>query len=273
MPQRSNSFASATPLGPVEYADRARRLHRAPERVLAADLRPGRAGRHRDRDARAREVDLAAGDEVLGGEQLVDGVGREHHDVERLAGLHAPGGVDAADGFDHDHVPRTGLVRVREVGEHGLRRHRRDAADRSRAPSPPPPADTASNRSCVVVSASSARLEDAWTTRPRSRTIGLGGQLQRQAGVLLHQHQRQPAVLHHPPDRDRQLLDEDRREPLHRLVEQQHPRVQRQRATDRQHLLLAAGQLVAVVAAALLQARKQLEHARRVPVAIRARPT
>ena len=44
MPQRSNSFASATPLGPVEYPIVRRRLHRAPEGVLAADLGPRRAG-------------------------------------------------------------------------------------------------------------------------------------------------------------------------------------------------------------------------------------
>ena len=89
MPQRWNSFASATPLGPVEYPIVGAASHRAPEGVLAADVRPRRAGRHGDRDARAHEVDLAAGDEVAGGEQLVDRVGREHHDVERLAGLHA----------------------------------------------------------------------------------------------------------------------------------------------------------------------------------------
>ena len=55
---------------------------------------------------------------------------REHHDVERLAGLHARGGVDAADRLDRDHAARTRLVGARQLGEHGLGRHRRDAADR-----------------------------------------------------------------------------------------------------------------------------------------------
>ena len=43
-------------------------------------------------------------------EQLVDRVASEHDDVERLAGLHARGGVDAADRLDHDIVPRADLV-------------------------------------------------------------------------------------------------------------------------------------------------------------------
>ena len=37
------------------------------------------------------------------------------------------------------------------------------------------------------------------------------------------------------------LLDDHRRQPHRRLVEQQHPRPGHQRATDRHHLLLAAG--------------------------------
>ena len=90
----------------------------------------GAPAAHRDRDAGAHEVDLAAGDEVTGREQLVDRVGREHHDVERLAGLHARGGVDAADRFDRDALPRASLVGARQLGEHRLGRHRRDAADR-----------------------------------------------------------------------------------------------------------------------------------------------
>src|ERR1700730_12402661 len=42
-----------------------------------------------------------------------------------------------------------------------------------------------------------------------------------------------------------QFLDDDRRQPLGRLVQQQHFWVQRQRAADCQHLLFAAGELVA----------------------------
>src|SRR6266849_815579 len=55
-----------------------------------------------------------------------------------------------------------------------------------------------------------------------------------------------------------QLLDDDRGEPLGRLIEQQHFWIEGQRAPDRQHLLLAAGELVAEMGAALFQPRKHL---------------
>ena len=54
------------------------------------------------------------------------------------------------------------------------------------------------------------------------------------------------------------FLHDQRRQPLRRLVQQQQLRVQQQRARDRQHLLLAAGKLPALVALAFGQARKQL---------------
>ena len=50
-----------------------------------------------------------------------------------------------------------------------------------------------------------------------------------------------------------QLLDDDRRQALQRLVEQEQRRVGHQRARDRQHLLLAAGELVALVAPPLVR--------------------
>ena len=49
-----------------------------------------------------------------------------------------------------------------------------------------------------------------------------------------------------------------RREPLRRLVEEQHARVGQQRAPDRDHLLLAAGELVAAMPAPLLQPWEQV---------------
>src|SRR6266702_4665583 len=55
------------------------------------------------------------------------------------------------------------------------------------------------------------------------------------------------------------LLDDDRRETLGRLVEQQEPRPGAQDAGDRQHLLLAAGELGALAAQALLEVGKQAE--------------
>ena len=59
------------------------------------------------------------------------------------------------------------------------------------------------------------------------------------------------------------LLDDRRREALGRLVHDQQPRVEQQRAADREHLLLAAGELRAAVPAALGEAREQLVDARR----------
>ena len=55
------------------------------------------------------------------------------------------------------------------------------------------------------------------------------------------------------------LLDDDRREALGRLVEQQQPRAGAQDAADRQHLLLAAGKLGALAEQPLLEIGKQLE--------------
>ena len=54
------------------------------------------------------------------------------------------------------------------------------------------------------------------------------------------------------------LLHDQRRQTLARLVEQQQLRVQQQGAGDCQHLLLAAGQLPALVGLALREAREQL---------------
>ena len=48
--------------------------------------------------------------------------------------------------------------------------------------------------------------------------------------------------------------------PKGRLVKQQEARPRQQRATDRQHLLLAARERAAALVDALLQARKQREH-------------
>ena len=64
-----------------------------------------------------------------------------------------------------------------------------------------------------------------------------------------------------------QLLDDDRGEPLQRLVEQQQRRVGHQRARGRQHLLLAAGELVALGEPALADAREQVEDRGEVPAA------
>src|SRR5207237_2220834 len=60
-------------------------------------------------------------------------------------------------------------------------------------------------------------------------------------------------------DRLEDLLDEDRREAERRLVEQQHPRLGHERAPDREHLLLAAGERSAELRGPFLEAREERE--------------
>ena len=74
-----------------------------------------------------------------------------------------------------------------------------------------------------------------------------------------HRHAREVA------QRLGQLLDDDRREPLERLIQQQEPRVGHQGARDGEHLLLAARELVALVRAPLGEAREELEHLGQIP--------
>jgi len=58
--------------------------------------------------------------------------------------------------------------------------------------------------------------------------------------VLLDEKDREALALE-AADRLADLLDDDRRQPLGRLVEQEQPRAGAQDASDREHLLLAAG--------------------------------
>src|SRR3954465_7875984 len=64
------------------------------------------------------------------------------------------------------------------------------------------------------------------------------------------------ALLQHA-ERAPDLLAHERREALRRLVQHQYRGLREERATDGEHLLLAAGDLVAVVPASLLQTREQ----------------
>src|SRR5207237_10561226 len=54
-------------------------------------------------------------------------------------------------------------------------------------------------------------------------------------------------------------------EPFERLIKQHDARIERERAADREHLLLAAGERVAEILPALAEAREQLEHPLRRP--------
>src|SRR5690606_425273 len=78
-----------------------------------------------------------------------------------------------------------------------------------------------------------------------------------EAEVLLDQHDREPEALEAPYG-VADLLDDDWRQPLGRLVEQQKPRAGAQDARDGEHLLLAAGQLGALAAQPPAQVGKQV---------------
>src|SRR4051812_6018332 len=80
---------------------------------------------------------------------------------------------------------------------------------------------------------------------------------ERYLGVLLDQDHGDTLQAR---QRRRKLLDDDRREPLERLVEKQQRRIGHERAPDGEHLLLASRELVSPVRAALLEAWKQAVH-------------
>src|SRR5229473_574070 len=90
-------------------------------------------------------------------------------------------------------------------------------------------------------------------------------QRQRDLGVLLDQDEGGALLRRHPPDRPGELLDDDRRQALERLVKQQQRRVGHERARERQHLLLAAGEMAAAARAPLAQPREQIVDGREMP--------
>ena len=73
-----------------------------------------------------------------------------------------------------------------------------------------------------------------------------------------------PSAAHLRDDAEH-LAHDQRRQPLRWLVQDQQPRIEQQRAGDRQHLLLAAGKLPAAVLLALGEPREQLVDARDGP--------
>src|SRR6185312_7104259 len=87
--------------------------------------------------------------------------------------------------------------------------------------------------------------------------VGAIRDLDRGSHVLLDQQHRNALLARRGHDAE-DLLHDQRRKALARLVEQQQLRIEQQRARDGEHLLLAAGQLPALVGLALREARKQL---------------
>ena len=135
----------------------------------------------------------------------------------------------------------------------------------------PAPPETPRKRSSTAGSAFSAALAASWTIAPRSNITTRSASPRIFCAFCSTMMRADAAGAGDGAERPQQFLDDDRRQPLGRLVQQQHLRVERQRAADRQHLLLAAGELVAEIVAALLQPRKHLVDPAR-PSTVRAAP-
>ena len=94
------------------------------------------------------------------------------------------------------------------------------------------------------------------------------GEAENLLGFLFDNDHRQAFVPRQTAQGTQHFIDDDRGKAFRRLVQQQQARIEHQRAADRQHLLFAARQLVAEIAAAFFQARKHLVDAGDGPRAI-----
>ena len=101
--------------------------------------------------------------------------------------------------------------------------------------------------------------------------IGVVGDFEAHARILLDQQHRNALGLRICCDDAEHLAHDQRRQPLRRLVENQELGIEQQRAGDRQHFLLAAGKLTAAIELALGEAREQLVDALDGPRARHAR--
>src|SRR5450759_5889633 len=90
------------------------------------------------------------------------------------------------------------------------------------------------------------------------------GNLKTHARVLLHQKHGNPLITH-LRHYAKNLANDQRGQALRWLIEKEQPRIEQERASNRQHLLLAAGELAPATELALGQARKQLVDSRDRP--------
>src|SRR6266480_233961 len=81
---------------------------------------------------------------------------------------------------------------------------------------------------------------------------------ERYLGVLLDENQRQGVFSDQSIEHFKERFNDERGESFERLVHQQQRGIAHQRAADGEHLLLAAGDLVALVGAPLCQAREEV---------------
>src|ERR1700730_10568405 len=93
----------------------------------------------------------------------------------------------------------------------------------------------------------------------------LARERERKPRVLLDANARKSSRADQLADDFQKLLDDDRRQPFHRLVQEQELGGGHERACDGQHLLLAAGKVIAEIELALLELRKILVDAGYAP--------
>src|SRR6267378_1127742 len=145
-------------------------------------------------------------------------------------------------------------------GRHGVRHRRRISAAQVRALH----ARVGQERLAAAVEHDAAGLQH----------VAAVAQLEGLDHALLDEEDGQPALPPDAVDRLEDLLDDARPEPLRRLVEQEQVGLGHEAATEREHLLLAAGERAGELGAARSQERKELEHGlqRLGPVRARGAP-
>src|SRR5579872_1381623 len=77
--------------------------------------------------------------------------------------------------------------------------------------------------------------------------------------MLLDQENAKIILALQPIDRGKHEIDDHRRQPLERLIEEEERRIHHERADQAQHFLLTARELVAIMPPPLGQAWKELE--------------
>src|SRR5215468_1810098 len=87
------------------------------------------------------------------------------------------------------------------------------------------------------------------------------GEAQDFARLLLHHDGRYPLLTDDLAQHNQELVDDDRRKALQWLVQQDNTRIDDECTANRQHLLLAAGELAAEIVAPLLEPREHAKHA------------
>ncbi|MCY1370564.1 hypothetical protein D9M69_576620 [compost metagenome] len=110
-------------------ADAARGQHGTAHRVFRAQVGHRAAFAHGRGHTRAHQIHPAARPQVPAGDQFVDGVGRQDHDIKGFTGLHPFGGVHATHRFDRHRHAAGGLEGDHQLGQHLARRHGRDALE------------------------------------------------------------------------------------------------------------------------------------------------